>query len=220
MDLIRSKPKSLVNFLCNATNINVLTLEENPRKLYSLCILIEHIESLRNPKYVGRLSFSEGLVKWNFSGSKAAHTFELCSSTCGSITTLTTFFKDKAINKNVCNLTEDIEVFAGNTQKKDRTAHIKEDSMTPVGITTNVVILQSNYKSEIQQNEDFSPDKWLYTTTDNNETLLKIQEIESQLSTNVFQPHRYDFQNTHLKEILSDYPLIPTMYHAIIYHYH
>ena len=52
-DLIRSKPQSLVNFLCNATNIDVLTLEESPRKLYSLCILIEHIESLRNPKYVG-----------------------------------------------------------------------------------------------------------------------------------------------------------------------
>ena len=70
MDLIRSKPKSLVNFSWNATNIDVLTLEENPRKLYSLCILIEHIEILRNPKYVGRLSFSEGLVKWNFRDSK------------------------------------------------------------------------------------------------------------------------------------------------------
>ena len=110
-----------------------------------------------------------------------------------------TFFKDKAVNKNVCNLVEDIEVFADNTQKKGGTAWIKEDSTASIGITTNVVILQFNYKSEIQQN-DFSPDKWLCTTTDDNETLLKIQEIESRLSTN--------------------YPLIPTMYHAIVYHYH
>lgn len=49
-----------------------------------------------------------------------------------------------------------------------------------------MVILQSNYTSEFQQNEDFSQDKWLYTTTDNNQTLLKIREAESQLSPNVF----------------------------------
>ena len=110
-----------------------------------------------------------------------------------------TFFKDKVVNKNVCNLVEYTEVFADNTQKEGGKAWIKEDSTAPIGITTNVVILQFNYKSEIQQN-DFSPDKWLCTTTDDNETLLKIQEIESQLSTN--------------------YPLIPTIYHAIVYHYH
>lgn len=56
--------------------------------------------------------------------------------------------------------------------------------MAPISITTNMVILQSNYTSEFQQN--FSQDKWLYTTTDNNQTLLKIQEAESQLSPNVF----------------------------------
>ena len=177
-------------------------IEKILRKLCSLCILIEHIEILRNPKYIEWLSFSEGLVKQNFSGSKAAHTLELCSSTCGSIISSKTFLKDKAVTKNVSNLTEDIEVFANNTQKRGWTAQIKEDSTNPIGITTNVVILQSNYKQKIQQNEDFSPGKWLYTTTDNNETLLEIQEIESQLSTNVFWPYQYDFQSTHLKGIL------------------
>lgn len=49
-----------------------------------------------------------------------------------------------------------------------------------------MVILQSNCKSEFPQNEDFSQDKWLNTTTKNNQTLLKIQEAESQLSPNVF----------------------------------
>lgn len=186
-------------------NKDTCTLKENLRKLYSLYILIEHIESLKNRKYVGRLSFSEGLVKWNFCGSKAAHTLESCSSACGSITTLKTFFKDKAVNKNVSNLTEDIiEVLEDNTQKKGWKARIKEDSTAPISITTNMVILQSNYTSEFQQNEDFSQDKWLYTTTDNNQTLLKIQEAESQLSPNVFWPYRYVFQNTCLKEIFTE----------------
>ena len=115
------------------------------------------------------------------------------------------FFKDKAVNKNVSNLTEDIiEVLEDNTQKKGWKARIKEDSTALISITTNMVILQSNYTSEFQQNEDFSQDKWLYTTTDNNQTLLKIREAESQLSPNVFWPYRYDFQNTCLKEILSE----------------
>lgn len=58
--------------------------------------------------------------------------------------------------------------------------------MAPISITTNMVILQSNYKSEFQQHDDFSQDKWLYNTTDNKQILLKIQEAESQLSLNVF----------------------------------
>lgn len=71
-------------------------------------------------------------------------------------------------------------------KRKAEKARIKEDSTAPISITTNMVILQSNCKSEFQQNEDFSQDKWLNTTTNNNQTLLKIQEAESQLSPNVF----------------------------------
>ena len=104
-------------------NKDTCTLTENLRKLYSLYILIEHIESLKNRKYVGQLSFSEGLVKWNFCGSKAAHTLESCSSACGSITTLKTFFKDKAVNKNVSNLTEDIMKYLKITPKRKAEKH-------------------------------------------------------------------------------------------------
>lgn len=101
-----------------------------------MCIVIENIEGLRNSKYIGPFSFAEGLVKWNFSGSKAAHTLQSCAQACGSITTLRNFSKLKARSLNVCEWREDLEIFADNTQKKGRTARIKENATTPIGIAT------------------------------------------------------------------------------------
>lgn len=83
---------------------------------------MEHLENLRNLNYIDRLSFSESLVKWNFSGSKAAHTLDSISRASGSITTMKNFFKTRAVEKSVCTTTTDIEIFSDNTQKKGRTS--------------------------------------------------------------------------------------------------
>ena len=39
---------------------------------YSICMLIEHQEGIRNTTYIGPFSFAEGIARWNFSGSKAS----------------------------------------------------------------------------------------------------------------------------------------------------
>ena len=65
---------------------------------------------------------------------------------------------------NSCDTAEDTEIFADNTQRKGRTSRVKEDATTPIGIATNVVIIQSNLKSFIQQDIRLSRENWLYNT--------------------------------------------------------
>ena len=59
------------------------------------------------------------------------------------------FFKKKGAGPNFCDMAEDIEIFADNTQWKGRTSRVKEDATTLIGIATNVVIIQFNFKSFI-----------------------------------------------------------------------
>ena len=184
--------------------MNLKQLENNTRKSYSMCMLIENIEGIRNSKYVGPFSFAEGLVKWSFSGSKASHALDSCSKACGSVQTLKNFFKEKGTVPNVCNIKEDIEIFADNTQRKGRTSRVKEDAITPIGIATNVVIVECNFKTFIQQDIELSPEKWLYNVDFDGSVCDKINELETELNEKIFRPYRYDYQNKMLNEIKSE----------------
>ena len=167
-------------------------------------MLIEHLEGIRNASYFGLFSFAEGLVKWNVSGSKALHSLDSCSRACGSVATMKNFFKEKGAVPNSCVMAEDIEIFADNTKRKGRTSRVKEDVKTPIGIATNVVIIQFNFESFIQQDIRLSPENWLYNT-DLDETVCdKIKELEDELNEKEFCRYRYDYQNKLLKEILSE----------------
>ena len=135
---LKTRHQPLLEYLCNATATNINGT--NNRKLYSLCLLVEHIEGLRNQNYVCPFAFAQSLVKWNFSASKVSHSLDSCSYSSGSITTLKTFFKEISALPNTCNMIDDIEVFADNTQKKGRTSRVKENATTPIAIATNVIL--------------------------------------------------------------------------------
>ena len=167
-------------------------------------MLIEHLQGIRNASYFGLFSFAEGLVKWNVSGSKALHSLDSCSRACGSVATMKNFFKEKGAVPNSCVMAEDIEIFADNTKRKGRTSRVKEDVKTPIGIATNVVIIQFNFESFIQQDIRLSPENWLYNT-DLDETVCdEIKELEDELNEKELCRYRYDYQNKLLKEILSE----------------
>ena len=200
---IQSKPEVVVRFVCGAANIDYQNLNSDPKKLHSLCILIEHLEHLRNSHYVGRLSFSTALVKWNFSGSKASHTLSSACSAAGSITTMKDVFKERAMKENICEVAHDIEIFSDNTQKKGRTTRVKEDATCPIGIATNVVIIHSNFKSNYQQNSVLSPDTWLYSANDDS-IADKVKDYENNLNENIFRPYRGKYQGIILKDLISE----------------
>ena len=88
---------------------------------------------MRNLNFIGPYSFSQGLVKWAFSGSKSAQSLD--GATCASriITTLDTWMKESAKNPNVIYDSRDVDVFADNTQCKGKTSIVKEERTTPIG---------------------------------------------------------------------------------------
>ena len=91
------------------------------------------IDSVANLNFTGPYSFSQGLVKWAFSGSKSAHSLDGTTSASGSVSTLYTWMKETAKNPNVIYDNRDVDVFADNTQCKSKTSKVKEDGTTPIG---------------------------------------------------------------------------------------
>ena len=88
---------------------------------------------MRNLNFIGPYSFSQGLLKWAFSGSKSAHSLDGTTSASGSVTTLRTWMKESVKNPNAIFDSGDVDVFADNTQCKGKTSKVKEDGKTLIG---------------------------------------------------------------------------------------
>ena len=118
----------------------------------------KQIFSTRNSKFVGPVSFSQSLVKWYFSGSKAPHTIDGALTASGGIWSLQNALKCSANSKtNKCFETGDMDIFADNTQGTGKTGRVKENGTTPVNVAINVVFIQSNPPSEVQLDQNSSP---------------------------------------------------------------
>ena len=87
--------------------------------------------------------------------------------------------KEESNDKHLIFQSGDADVFADNTQRKGRTKIVKENGITPLGIATNVVFIQSNIPSNIQYIESFLPANWLFKTTD---YVNKINDLEKMLN--------------------------------------
>ena len=145
----------LKKFNCNLVNFWICLTNDKKgmvnKRLNQIAMIIEQILATRNAKFIGPLSFSQGLVKWSLSGSKTAHTIDGVSSASGSIKTLRGVLKHSADNnRNFCFSSGDVDVFADNTQKKGKTSHVKEDGIAPLNVATNVVFIQSNPATNYQ----------------------------------------------------------------------
>ena len=80
-------------------------------------------------------------------GSKTAHAFDGCSYPKGCVTTSQKFLKSSAEQPNLCFNSGDVEVWADNTQRKDKTCRVREDGNTPIVISTNVKFIQTSSAS-------------------------------------------------------------------------
>ena len=130
---------------------------QDSRKEYSICLLIEQLYFTHNMKFIGPMSFSQGLVKWSFCGSKAVHALDGATTAYGSITTLRNVLKEASKHKNKCFGTGDVDVSADNTQRNGKTSRVKENGTTPLSVATNVVFIQSNPPTNLQERDDLSP---------------------------------------------------------------
>ena len=71
-DYFDDRVEGVVRFLRSCTRTKNEMLGDSTRD-YKLCLLIEQLYGARNSKFVGPFSSSQGVVKWSFCGSKAAH---------------------------------------------------------------------------------------------------------------------------------------------------
>ena len=120
--------------------------------------------------------FSASLVKWALCGSKTAHSLDGCSYPSGCVTTLQKFLKSSAEQPNLCFNSDDVEVWADNTQRKGKTCRVKEDGPTPIEITTNVVFIQPS-SSSIQKIKELAPRFWSGTKLDIADLIVNIFHI-------------------------------------------
>ena len=169
--------------------------------LFRPCLAIEQLYVTRNRMFIGPLSFSQGLLKWAFCGSKAAYALDGSTTASGSISSLRNVLKASSHDPNTCFDVGDVEVFADNTQRKGKTSRVKEDGTTPLNIVTNVVFIQSNPYTSLQSNTELSPAKWLI---DDEDSSCKIKDFGDKLNSEVFRVYR---QNTHkvlMQEVCSE----------------
>ena len=120
------------------------------------------------------------------------------TSSSGSKTTLQNFLKCSSNEtKNTC-FPNNCDIFADNTQCKGKRTRITENGTMPLGTVTNIVFIESNFKTDIMKNPEFSPMKWL--SKDRIDIASLIFTKENELSE-IFNEYRFNFTNQLVKNI-------------------
>ena len=83
---LSQRPKPLISFITEVTSDSKKKFDY--RKEYHICLDKEQLYFIRHFMFIGPFSFAQGLVKWSFSGSKAAHALDGGTTSSGSITTM------------------------------------------------------------------------------------------------------------------------------------
>jgi hypothetical protein len=162
-----------------------------------MCVLLEHIYSLRNQNFIGIFAFSLSLLKWNLSGSKLSHSIDNVSTACGRVTTMKKVLKEWSASPNTCFEQNDIDVFFDNTQRIGKTRWVREGGSTQMDVATNVVFIQRQEPSNIQSKSELKPSLWPKPTPNS------IISLNKECIDNVFHSYKRNVQQKLLTEVSS-----------------
>ena len=190
---------SLVLFLVSLTGIDT-SKEKNLKKNYVLCLALEHIYYVRNSNFVGLFLSSASLVNGHYVDLKQHIPLMVAHILVAVVLLYKSFFKSPAEQPNLCFNSGDVEVWAGNTQRKGKTCRVREDGTTPIGIATNVVFIQPS-SSSIQKIKVLAPRFWPGTKVD---IAVLIINKEERLRNIIFWPYRWTVQEEIYKNVLSE----------------
>ena len=110
---LSQRPKPFISFITEVTSDSKKKFDY--RKEYRICLVIEQPYCIRQFMFIATFFFVQGLVKWLFSGSKAAHALDGGTSSTGIIAKMNNLLYQLATERNVCFANGDVNVFAGNT---------------------------------------------------------------------------------------------------------
>ena len=119
-------------------------------------------------------------------GSKTADALDGCSYPSGCVT----LQKSSAEQHYSCFNSEDVEVWVDNTQRKGKPYRVREDCTTPIGIPTNVVLIQPR-GSSIQKVKELAPKFWPGTKLDVSDLIIEKEECSR---NTIFGPYRWTVQ--------------------------
>lgn len=160
-DFLLQRPILLILLLSNLVGVDVFSkFTFSSRKISGMCVLLEHIYSLRNQNFIGIFAFSLSLLKWSLTGSKLSHSIDNASTACGSVTTMKKIIKEWSASPNTCFEQNDIDVFFDNTRRIGKTRRVRECGSTPLDVATNVVFIQRQEPSNIQSKSELKPSLW------------------------------------------------------------
>ena len=183
---LSQRPKPLISFITEVTSDSKKKFDY--RKEYRIRLAIEQLYFVRHFVFIGPFSFAQGLVKWSFSGSKAAHALDGGTTSSGSITTMRNLSCQLATEPNACFANGDVDVFADNTQRTGKTSRVKENGTAPLSVATNVVFIQSNPPTEFQSISRLCPSIWEKPCIEG--TDHQVSNLEETINRDIFTPYR------------------------------
>ena len=95
-------------------------------------------------------------------------------------------------------MSDDVDVFANNTQKKGKISRVKEDGTTPLNVASNIVFIQSNPANNYQSLSHLSPRNCLNKADDSASDIIFYDD---ELSSKTFAPYHFMIQEDLIESI-------------------
>ena len=203
-DWISNQNPLLVNFLSGCTGVDVQN-ESNIKKVNGFAHAIEQVQYARNLQSVTPFSFQRNLISYSLTGSKTVTMLTGCTEPAGGYTTVHKFLNSPSpVAKPEAPANHTIHVAFDNNQKVGHTSgKIREGSCVPVSICTALTYIEPQHVSSVQQNEEFTNDKWYDPITITPIIAQKISEQEQKHQT-AFREYRTQYIDETLKLVLSE----------------
>ena len=199
---LQERPPPVINLL-SGLSMSQRVSNITPKKMYPFCLLLEQLYAVRNTRFIGPCSFSQGLLKWTIHGSRAAHDIDGATTASGSSRTLKRRFEECSAEANVCFDSGDVEVFADNVQRVGKTTRVRDGGTTPVHVATNVVFIQSQPPTSIQEDEQLKPGHW-FGKTPPASLAHQMNDKEEDLKANTFRPYKIQQQQQLLTNVMRE----------------
>ncbi len=177
------------------------------KKINALVHTVEQVLYGKNLKCVSPFAFQRNLVAYSTTHSKLLTKLAGNWEPSGSYTTVNTILNQPS--EPVPPPTHDIHVTFDNNQKVGfSSGRIREGSTVPFSICTSMTYIEPQPPTAVQQNSDFTNDKWLNDITHITARLKTLEEEAMQ----EFRRYRSSFIDEHIKHLVKEHGKGPKDY--------
>ena len=167
-DWLSKRPPELLHFLSELCEIDINIASE--KKLCVLSKIIELIYYCQNSKLIMPNHFLENLLSYSFTNCKSYSNFLGSRCPGGSYTYISSWLSDQT-NSPILFPNGVVKAVFDNNQKIGRTHLITGNNIVPTSVMTSHIWLVLD-QSMLQEDANLSPQRWMWSVTEN-DTLVK-----------------------------------------------